>query len=179
MNELPGCTILVGSLRAASLNKIAARTASEYLSYMCTVRSPDLGTLPLFNEDLEDPEPAEVSSLKENVRDSDLVIILTPEYYYGIPGVLKNAIDWLSRPIRNGSLIGRYVAIASVGPASLTGDNVQANLIQTCRALSDRVYPETLRIPLDRDSAMNDLGDKGTIDLYDWLDGLLEFTRRT
>ena len=120
MDELPVCTLLVGSLRAASLNKIAARSASEYLAYMCTVRSPDLGNLTLFNEDLEEAEPPEVTALKDDVGDSNLVIIFTPEYNYGIPGGLKNAIDWLSRPVRNGCLMGRYVAIASVGPPSST-----------------------------------------------------------
>ena len=179
MDELPGCTLLVGSLRASSLNKVAARTASEYLAYMCSVRWPDLGNLPLFNEDLEDAEPPAVTSFKEEVRNSELVIIFTPEYNYGIPGGLKNAIDWLSRPIRNGCLIGRYVAIASVGPPSLTGDNVRENLTRTCQALTDKLYPKTLRISLARDTATDDLGDEGTFDLYDWLDEVLEFTRRS
>ncbi len=179
MNELPGCTLLVGSLRTASLNRIAARTASEYLDYMCTVQIPDLATLPLFNEDLEAAEPSGVSLLKEQVKDSQLVIIFTPEHNFGVPGVLKNAIDWLSRPMRKGALIGRYVGIASVGPTSLSGEHVRANLTQTCRALSDHVYPETLRIARDRNADVNDLGDKGTMDLYDWLDGLLEFTRHS
>ena len=61
MDQLPVCTLLVGSLRAASLIRIAARSASEYLAYMCAVRSPNLGNLPLFNEDLEDAEPPEVA----------------------------------------------------------------------------------------------------------------------
>ena len=78
MDELPGCALLVGSLRASSLNKVAARTASEYLAYMCSVRWPDLGNLPLFNEDLEDPEPPAVTSLKDDVSNSELLIILTP-----------------------------------------------------------------------------------------------------
>ena len=146
---------------------------------MCSVRWPDLGNLPLFNEDLEDAEPLTVKSFKDDVRNSELVIIFTPEYNYGIPGGLKNAIDWLSRPIRNGCLIGRYVAIASVGPPSLTGDNVRQNLAKTCGALTDLLYPNSLRIPLARNSATSDLGDVATVDLYDWLDGLLEFTRRS
>ncbi len=179
MDELPVCTILVGSLRAASLNRIAARSASEYLAYMCAVRSPDLGNLPLFNEDLEDAEPPEVTALKDDVGDSNLIIIFTPEYNYGIPGGLKNAIDWLSRPVRNGCLIGRYVAIASVGPPSLTGENVRENLTRTCNALTDYLYPTTLRLPVARDAALDDLGDEATVALYDWLDGLLEFTRRS
>ena len=105
--------------------------------------------------------------------------MLTPEYNYGVPGGLKNAIDWLSRPIRNGCLIGRYVAIASVGPPSLTGENVRENLIRTFTALTDQLYPTTLRLPVARDAVLNDLGDEGTVALYDWLDGLLEFTRRS
>ena len=179
MDGLPGCTLLVGSLRAESLNRVAAQTASEYLAYMCSIRLPDIGSLPLFNEDLEDAEPPAVTSLKEDVRDSDLVVVFTPEYNYGVPGGLKNAIDWLSRPIRNGCLIGRYVAIASVGPPSLTGENVRENLIRTFTALTDQLYPTTLRLPVARDAVLNDLGDEGTVALYDWRDGLLEFTRRS
>jgi len=177
MDELPGCTLLVGSLRSSSLNRVAARTASEYLEYMCSVHWPNIDALPLFNEDLENTEPETVTVLKETVTNSQLVIIFTPEYNYGIPGGLKNAIDWLSRPMRDGCLIGRYVAIANVGPPSLSGENVRENLSRSLEALTDHLYPSTLRISLSRDSGSDDLGDAGTLQLYDWLDGLLEFTR--
>ena len=179
MDELPGCTLLVGNLGASSVNKVAARTASEYLHYMCSVRWPDLGNLPLFNEDLEDAEPPAVTSFKDDIRNSELVIIFTPEYNYDIPGGLKNAIDWLSLPTQNDCLIGRYVAIASVGPPSLSGGNMRENLTRTCGALTDHLYPDSLRISLAEDTVTDDLGDAATIDLYDWLDGVLEFTRRS
>ena len=179
MDELPGCTLLVGNLGTSSLNRVAARTASEYLHYMCSVRWPDLSDLPLFNEELEDAEPPAVSSFKDDIRNSELVIIFTAEYNYDIPGGLKNAIDWLSRPIGNGCLIGRYVAIASIGPPSPSGDSLREHLTRTCGALTDHLYPNSLRISLPDDTATDDLGDEATIDLYDWLDGLLEFTRRS
>jgi chromate reductase len=145
---------------------------------MCSVHWPNIDDLPLFNEDLENTEPETVTALKETVTNSQLVIIFTPEYNYGIPGGLKNAIDWLSRPIRDGCLIGRYVAIANVGPPSLSGENVRENLSRSLEALTDHLYPSTLRISLSRDSGSDDLGDAGTLQLYDWLDDLLEFTRQ-
>ena len=179
MDDRPGCTLLLESLSASSLNRTAALCAAEYLDYMCKLLWPDLESLPLFNENFEVVESAAVTALKNDVLNSELIIIFTPEHSHGIPGALENAIDWLSRPIRNGCLIGRYVAIASVGPPSLTGDNVRQNLTQTCGALTEHLYPNSLRIPLARDTATDDLGDAATIDLYDWLDGVLDFTRRS
>ncbi len=177
MDDRPGCTLLLGSLSASSLNRTAALGAAEYLDYMCALLWPDLETLPLFNEDFEAAEPAAVTALKNDVSNSELIIIFTPEYNHGIPGALKNAIDWLSRPMGNGCLIDRFVAIASIGPPSQDGENVRENLVRTCGTLTDRLYPTTLRIPVARDSGEVDLGDEATIALYDWLDDLLQFTR--
>ena len=99
MAEVPNCTILVGSLRTDSINKAAADCASDYLEGRFTVYRPDLSGLPPFNQDVEDTgDPPAVADLKAAVLDSELVLIFSPEYNYGIPGVLKNAIDWLSRP---------------------------------------------------------------------------------
>ena len=177
MDDRPGCTLLLGSLSASSLDRTAALCAAEYLDYMCTLLWPDLESLPLFNEDVEAVESAAVTALKDDVLNSELIIIFTPEHSHGIPGALENAIDWLSRPMGDGCLIDRFVAIASMGPPSQDGENVRENLVRKCGDLTDRLYPTTLRIPVIRDSGEADLGDEATIDLYDWLDDLLQFTR--
>ncbi|MCH2626314.1 MAG: NAD(P)H-dependent oxidoreductase [Acidimicrobiales bacterium] len=177
MDDRPGCTLLLESLSASSLNRTAALCAAEYLDYMCKLLWPDLESLPLFNENFEAVESAAVTALKNDVLNSELIIIFTPEHSHGIPGALENAIDWLSRPIGDGCLINRFVAIATIGPPSQDGENVLENLVRKCGDLTDRLYPTTLRIPVARDSGEADLGDEATIDLYDWLDDLLQFTR--
>ncbi|MEC8975553.1 MAG: NAD(P)H-dependent oxidoreductase [Actinomycetota bacterium] len=177
MDDRPGCTLLLESLSASSLNRTAALCAAEYLDYMCKLLWPDLESLPLFNENFEVVESAAVTALKNDVLNSELIIIFTPEHSHGIPGALENAIDWLSRPIGGGCLINRFVAIATIGPPSQDGENVLENLVRKCGDLTDRLYPTTLRIPVARDSGEADLGDEATIDLYDWLDDLLQFTR--
>ena len=177
MDDRPGCTLLLGSLSASSLSRTAALCAAEYLDYMCTILWPDLESLPLFNEDVEGVESAAVTALKNDVLNSELIIIFTPEHSHGIPGALENAINWLSRPMGDGCLIDRFVAVASIGPPSQDGENVCENLVRKCGDLTDRLYPTTLRIPVVQDSGEADLGDDATIDLYDWLDDLLQFTR--
>jgi chromate reductase, NAD(P)H dehydrogenase (quinone) len=73
--------------------------------------------IPLFNQDLETPLPSIVADLKEKIRSTDVVFLVTPEYNYPVPGVLKNAIDWASRPYGDNAWDGKPVAImgASIG----------------------------------------------------------------
>ena len=178
MAETPSCTILVGSLRKDSINKAAADCASEYLKGRFTLYRPDLSGLPPFNQDVEDAgDPPAVADLKAAVLDSELILIFSPEYNYGIPGVLKNAVDWLSRPFRAGSLVGKAVGITSVTPGSRGGENTREQLLQTCGVLTERLYQVTLGIPnvleLD-DGAIPELARSA---LRDWLGEVIEFSQ--
>src|SRR3712207_2698605 len=90
---------IAGSLRRGSYNRPLLRAAAETLPSGVEFREFErLGDLPLFNEDREFFAPEPVDALRRAVRDADAVIISTPEYNHSIPGVLKNALDWLSRP---------------------------------------------------------------------------------
>ena len=91
---------LCGSLRAASLNALTMRAAESLLPEGYTATYFDLTEIPLYNQDLdlEDGLPA-VMGLREAIRSADGVLWFTPEYNYGVPGVVKNAIDWASRPL--------------------------------------------------------------------------------
>ncbi len=89
---------IAGSLRKASYNRAALRVAGELLPEGCTLDVFDLDGLPGFNEELERNPPPAVVDLKNRIRISDAVLFATPEYNYSVPGVLKNAIDWASRP---------------------------------------------------------------------------------
>ena len=105
--------ILVGSLRAGSVNRQLAEVAAESAPDGVRVNVyPDLGELPFYNEDLDvDPAPAPVAALRAAAAAAGAALVVTPEYNGTIPAVLKNAIDWLSRPFGNGALKGKPVAV--------------------------------------------------------------------
>jgi chromate reductase len=108
---------IAGSLRKASFNRAALRAAQKLAPHNTTIEIFEIDGIPGFNQDEEKNPPAKVSELKARVRAADAVLFVTPEYNYSIPGVLKNAIDWASRPYGDSAWNGKPVAImgASVG----------------------------------------------------------------
>ena len=104
---------LVGSLRAASINRQLAELAAESAPDGISVTIYEgLGELPFYNEDIDtDDAPAAVAALRAAAADADAALVITPEYNGSIPGVLKNAIDWLSRPWGNGALKDKPLAV--------------------------------------------------------------------
>lgn len=88
-----------GSLRDASFNTALIRAAQRLAPEGLTIEQYDgLGAIPPFSEDIEAEPPAPVVDLRERIAAADALLIATPEYNYGVPGVLKNALDWASRP---------------------------------------------------------------------------------
>lgn len=108
---------IAGSLRRASYNRAALRAAAELVPEGATLDIFELDGIPGFNQDEEQKPPTGVVDLKRRIRAADAVLIATPEYNYSVPGVLKNAIDWASRPYGDSAWSGKPVAImgASVG----------------------------------------------------------------
>lgn len=106
-----------GSLRKQSYNKAILAAALEMVPDDATLEVFDLEGIPPFNQDLEDQPPDKVKEFKAKIRAADAILIATPEYNYSIPGVLKNAIDWASRPYGDNAFDGKPVAMmgASVG----------------------------------------------------------------
>ena len=113
------CNILgiAGSLRRESYNRSALRAAAQLVPAGARLDDFDLDGIPDFNQDDEQPPPAKVAELKRRVRAADALLFVTPEYNYSIPGVLKNAIDWASRPYGDSAWGGKPAAImgASIG----------------------------------------------------------------
>ncbi|MDT5238929.1 MAG: hypothetical protein QOD97_1127 [Mycobacterium sp.] len=105
--------VLVGSLRAASVNRQLAELAAESAPEGVTLVPFDrLGELPFYNEDIDGDDVAEsVQALRLAAAEADAALVVTPEYNGSIPGVLKNAIDWLSRPFGNGALKDKPAAV--------------------------------------------------------------------
>ncbi len=117
---------LLGSLRRDSLNRAIAETVKARYAEQFELEIPDLGKLPLFNQD-DELEPAEeVVQLKKSIAAADGVLIVTPEYNWSIPGVLKNAIDWCSRVDK--VLIGKPVMAVGASPTAFGTIRAQAHL---------------------------------------------------
>ena len=87
-----------GSLRVGSYNKALLLSATDLLPHDTNLEIFDIEGIPVFNQDLEENMPLKVKEFKSKIRDADAILISTPEYNYSVPGVLKNAIDWASRP---------------------------------------------------------------------------------
>lgn len=108
---------IAGSLRRESYNRATLRAAQALAPDGATIEVFEIDGLPGFNQDDEANPPAKVVELKQRIRDADAILFVTPEYNYSVPGVLKNAIDWASRPYGDSAWSGKPVAImgASVG----------------------------------------------------------------
>jgi chromate reductase, NAD(P)H dehydrogenase (quinone) len=117
MNRQTRILGISGSLRRESYNSAALRAAAELAPEGATIEIFGLDGIPLFNQDEERNPSARVMELKRRVREADALLFVTPEYNYSVPGVLKNAIDWASRPYGDNAWDGKPAAImgASIG----------------------------------------------------------------
>ncbi|HEX5602723.1 MAG TPA: NAD(P)H-dependent oxidoreductase [Pyrinomonadaceae bacterium] len=108
---------IAGSLRRDSYNRATLRAAIELAPEGVSIETFELDGIPGFNQDEEQNPPAKIVDLKQRVREADAILFVTPEYNYSIPGVLKNAIDWASRPYGDNAWDRKPAAImgASVG----------------------------------------------------------------
>lgn len=121
---------IAGSLRSQSYNKAVLRAARELLPADTTLDIFDLGGIPPFNQDQELAPPAPVVELKRRIRAADAILFATPEYNYSMPGVLKNAIDWASRPYGDSAWDGKPVALVSASVGMFGGVRAQYHLRQ-------------------------------------------------
>jgi chromate reductase len=119
-----------GSLRKNSYNKALLRAALELLPGDAALEIFDLEGIPPYNQDLDDNMPGKVKEFKQKILAADAVLIASPEYNYSIPGVLKNAIDWASRPPGDNSWDSKPVAVMSASIAMLGGSRAQYHLRQ-------------------------------------------------
>jgi len=131
MNKSVSILGFAGSLRKNSYNKALLRAASDLLPKDAKLEIFDLEGIPPFNQDLESHMPSRVREFKAKIRAADAILIATPEYNYSVSGVLKNAIDWASRPYGDNSFEGKPVAIMSASIGILGGARAQYHLRQT------------------------------------------------
>ena len=121
---------IAGSLRQDSFNKAALRAAQKLVPQGTTLEIFDIDGIPLFNQDDEKSPPAKVVELKRRIREADAILFCTPEYNYSVPGVLKNAIDWASRPYGDSAWAKKPVAVMGASVGALGTARAQYHLRQ-------------------------------------------------
>lgn len=142
---------IAGSLRGDSYNHALLRVAAERLpAGVELVEFDRLREIPPYDADLEAgevPAPAAVEALREAMREADAVLIATPEYNSSIPGVLKNALDWASRPAGESALMGTPAAVIGASTGMFGAVWAQAEARKVLGALGGRVVESELPIP--------------------------------
>ncbi|EHK52601.1 NAD(P)H dehydrogenase (quinone):NADPH-dependent FMN reductase [Mesorhizobium alhagi CCNWXJ12-2] len=123
--------ILVGSLRAGSLNRKIAELLVRMAPNDLSLEIVGIGDLPLYNEDLDENAPREWQAFRERIRASDAILFVTPEYNRSVPGVLKNAIDVGSRPEGASVWDGKPGGVITVSPGAIGGFGANHHLRQT------------------------------------------------
>jgi chromate reductase len=174
---------IAGSLRRASYNRALLRAAQELAPEGMEIRIFDgIGDLPLYDEDVEaQGDPAPVQALKRAIGEADALLIATPEYNHGVPGVLKNAIDWASRPPRGSVLAGKPAAIFGASPGVTGTARAQTQLrgsfvfTQTPALLQPEILVYRAHEKFDADGNLTDAKTREFIGLF--LRHLADWTR--
>ncbi|MED4072228.1 NADPH-dependent FMN reductase [Priestia endophytica] len=127
-----------GSIRECSTNtNILENLASFFKEDIDYSIYDKVGEFPHFNPDLDDEEgPKVIEEFRQELNEADALIFCTPEYARGIPGVLKNAIDWL---VSSGQLLNKTVAVITASPMVAGGEKAQASFLQTLEMLNANV----------------------------------------
>jgi chromate reductase, NAD(P)H dehydrogenase (quinone) len=146
-----------GSLRRGSHNTGLLRAAQKLLSPAAELVICDgLAEIPPYSEDEEASRPAAVCRLREAVGSADAVLFATPEYNRSVPGQLKNAIDWLSRPVEGNPFWGKPVAVMGASTGSFGAVWAQAELRKVVASLHARVLDEEVPVPYAQDAFGSD-----------------------
>ena len=173
---------IAGSLRRESYNRAALRAATQLVPEGASIEIFELDGIPGFNQDEEQNPPAKVVELKRRIREADAILIVTPEYNYSIPGVLKNAIDWASRPYGDSAWNGKPAAVMGASVGTIGTARAQYHLRQMFVFLN--MFPVNqpevmIGNASERFDAAGNLTDDTTKDfIRQLLQSLVEWTRR-
>jgi chromate reductase len=133
--------IIVGSLRKDSINRKLAEAVIGHGHADLAFAFSEIGDLPLYNQDLEDPSPEAVERLRSEIQGADGVLIVTPEYNRSIPAALKNAIDWVSRPHARNAWARKPGAIMGSSPGTIATALGQQHVRATLSCLGFAMMP--------------------------------------
>jgi len=172
-----------GSLRKNSYNKLLLRAASRLLPESAQLELFDIRGIPLYDQDVQEHGiPEIVQRFKEKIESADAILITTPEYNHSYSGVLKNAIDWASRPYGHNSFNGKPVAVMSAAPGIFGGVAAQDQLKQVLLALNMHIVAQPAVIVASADRKFDVNGELTDVDAKQFmrrlLANLVDFTIR-
>ena len=184
---MPVIVAISGSLRSASFNSALLRTASQLMPAGSSLEILDIRDVPLYDGDVEarDGVPAAVQQLKDRIAAADGLLIATPEYNNSIPGVLKNAIDWMSRPPADiGRVFGnRAVAVIGASTGGFGTVLAQTAWLPVLRALGTRPWCGPKLLVSGAGNVFNEAGemvdDKVRAQLQKFMQGFVTFCERS
>ncbi|MGJ7910017.1 NADPH-dependent FMN reductase [Neobacillus sp. LXY-1] len=130
---------IVGSLRKDSYNRMLAKTIQERYTNQFELEILEIGQLPYYDQDIENDPAQTVLDFKKKVKEADAVLMLTPEYNWSIPGVLKNALDWLSRVDK--VLVGKPVLTAGAATGIMGTLRAQLHIRQILAGMQVNLFP--------------------------------------
>ncbi len=158
-----------GSLRSGSHNTELLRLAAAAAPAGVELELyTGLKEVPAYDADDDvEPQPEAVERLKEAIAAADAVLVATPEYNSSIPGALKNALDWVSRPLLQSPLRNKPVAVISSSTGMFGGVWAQAELKKVLGAIGARVLPESVTIPKAQERLADGGDETLEADLYD------------
>lgn len=172
---------LSGSLRKASFNTRLANAIAKRAPDGVLVEVATCHGIPLYDGDLEESAgvPAAVTELRGRIRAADGLILVTPEYNAGMPGVLKNTLDWLSRPPSEmyPNFEGRPTALAGATPGGLGTTLAQSGALVVLRQFRVRLFPDHLRVSSAKDvfDESDDVTGRTAETLDTWLAKFVDF----
>lgn len=155
-----------GSIRKNAFNTVILETIAERLPQNVEMKIFSLQDIPLYNQDEDTVTPPQaVQALRQAIADADGIIISSPEYIYGMSGVLKNALDWASRPYAASTMIGKPVFTMTASPATTGGVRAQAQLNEAVTAIGARLVlrPQTVLASVHEKITDNRLTDEASL----------------
>lgn len=171
---MPAVAVIVGSLRKDSINKKLALALEKLGRDLFTFSRIEIGDLPLFNQDDEARPPKSVQRLKDSVTEADALLFVTPEYNRSIPGVLKNALDWGSRPYGQNVWAGKPAAMAGCSSGHVGTAVAQSHLRSQLGVLGMALTVQPELYFADKPGLINEDGSIGNIDTQNFLRAYLE-----
>lgn len=163
---------MAGSLRKASYNRALLRAATTQVPETATLEILDLDGIPLFNQDLENPPPEIVTTMKQKIEAADCILFVTPENNASVPAVLKNAIDWGSRPNGQNSWHGKPAGVIGATMGRLGTARAQCHLRQVLYSLGmitmnqPEVFVATVQNLVDGSNTLTDEATKNFLRKY-------------
>lgn len=176
-----------GSLRQGSFNSALLRAATELVPSGCTLTIASIRDVPLYDGDIESKQgiPEAVAQIKDRIAKADGLLIVTPEYNNSIPGVLKNSIDWLSRPPADSARVfgGKPTAITGASPGRFGTVLAQTAWLPVLRSLGVNTYAGSRLLVSGAGSVFSETGElvdeRVRTDLTKFLADFVAFTERT